>query len=167
MNYAKITKHDIANGRGVRVVLWVSGCSHHCTGCQNPDTWDDDYGSRFEASDLSNIITLLREDWISGLTLSGGDPLKPSNVDMCTIVAACAKSNVPNKDIWCWTGYTWDEIIAREDCKYILQCIDVLVDGEFIQDKYDISLKWRGSSNQRVIDVKKSLQAGKVVLYCD
>ena len=167
MNYAKITKHDIANGRGVRVVLWVSGCSHHCTGCQNPDTWDDDYGSRFEASDLSDIITLLREDWISGLTLSGGYPLKPSNVDMCTIVAACAKSNVPNKDIWCWTGYTWDEIIAREDCKYILQCIDVLVDGEFIQDKYDISLKWRGSSNQRVIDVKKSLQAGKVVLYCD
>ena len=167
MNYAKITKHDIANGRGVRVVLWVSGCSHHCTGCQNPDTWDDDYGSRFEASDLSDIITLLREDWISGLTLSGGDPLKPSNVDMCTIVAACAKSNVPNKDIWCWTGYTWDEIIAREDCKYILQCIDVLVDGEFIKDKYDISLKWRGSSNQRVIDVKKSLQAGKVVLYCD
>ena len=167
MNYAKITKHDIANGRGVRVVLWVSGCSHHCTGCQNPDTWDDDYGSRFEASDLSDIITLLREDWISGLTLSGGDPLKPSNVDMCTIVAACAKSNVPNKDIWCWTGYTWDEIIAREDCKYILQCIDVLVDGEFIQDKYDISLKWRGSSNERVIDVKKSLQAGKVVLYCD
>ena len=167
MNYAKITKHDIANGRGVRVVLWVSGCSHHCTGCQNPDTWDDDYGSRFEASDLSDIITLLREDWISGLTLSGGDPLKPSNVDICTLVAACAKSNVPNKDIWCWTGYTWDEIIAREDCKYILQCIDVLVDGEFIQDKYDISLKWRGSSNQRVIDVKKSLQAGKVVLYCD
>ena len=167
MNYAKITKHDIANGRGVRVVLWVSGCSHHCTGCQNPDTWDDDYGSRFEASDLSDIITLLREDWISGLTLSGGDPLKPSNVDICTIVAACAKSNVPNKDIWCWTGYTWDEIIARDDCKYILQCIDVLVDGEFIQDKYDISLKWRGSSNQRVIDVKKSLQAGKVVLYCD
>ena len=167
MNYAKITKHDIANGRGVRVVLWVSGCSHHCTGCQNPDTWDDDYGSRFEASDLSDIITLLREDWISGLTLSGGDPLKPSNVDICTIIAACAKSNVPNKDIWCWTGYTWDEIIAREDCKYILQCIDVLVDGEFIQDKYDISLKWRGSSNQRVIDVKKSLQAGKVVLYCD
>ena len=167
MNYAKITKHDIANGRGIRVVLWVSGCSHHCTGCQNPDTWDDDYGSRFEASDLSDIITLLREDWISGLTLSGGDPLKPSNVDICTIVAACAKSNVPNKDIWCWTGYTWDEIIAREDCKYILQCIDVLVDGEFIQDKYDISLKWRGSSNQRVIDVKKSLQAGKVVLYCD
>ena len=167
MNYAKITKHDIANGRGVRVVLWVSGCSHHCTGCQNQDTWDDDYGSRFEASDLSDIITLLREDWISGLTLSGGDPLKPSNVDICTIVAACAKSNVPNKDIWCWTGYTWDEIIAREDCKYILQCIDVLVDGEFIQDKYDISLKWRGSSNQRVIDVKKSLQAGKVVLYCD
>lgn len=167
MNYAKITKHDIANGRGVRVVLWVSGCSHHCTGCQNPDTWDDDYGSRFEASDLSDIITLLREDWISGLTLSGGDPLKPSNVDICTIVAACAKSNVPNKDIWCWTGYTWDEIIAREDCKYVLQYIDVLVDGEFIQDKYDISLKWRGSSNQRVIDVKKSLQAGKVVLYCD
>ena len=167
MNYAKITKHDIANGRGVRVVLWVSGCSHHCTGCQNPDTWDDDYGSRFEASDLSDIITLLREDWISGLTLSGGDPLKPSNVEICTIVAACAKSNVPNKDIWCWTGYTWDEIIAREDCKYILQYIDVLVDGEFIQDKYDISLKWRGSSNQRVIDVKKSLQAGKVVLYCD
>ena len=167
MNYAKITKHDIANGRGVRVVLWVSGCSHHCTGCQNPDTWDDDYGSRFEASDLSDIITLLREDWISGLTLSGGDPLKPSNVDICTIVAACVKSNVPNKDIWCWTGYTWDEIIAREDCNDILQYIDVLVDGEFIQDKYDISLKWRGSSNQRVIDVKKSLQAGKVVLYCD
>lgn len=167
MNYAKITKHDIANGRGVRVVLWVSGCSHHCTGCQNPDTWDDDYGIRFESSDLSDIITLLREDWISGLTLSGGDPLKPSNVEICTIVAACAKSNVPNKDIWCWTGYTWDEIIAREDCNDILQYIDVLVDGEFIQDKYDISLKWRGSSNQRVIDVKKSLQAGKVVLYCD
>lgn len=167
MNYAKITKHDIANGRGVRVVLWVSGCSHHCTGCQNPETWDDDYGSRFETNDLLDIITLLREDWISGLTLSGGDPLKPSNVEICTIVAACAKSNVPNKDIWCWTGYTWDEIIVREDCNDILQYIDVLVDGEFIQDKYDISLKWRGSSNQRVIDVKKSLQAGKVVLYCD
>lgn len=167
MNYAKITKHDIANGRGVRVVLWVSGCSHHCTGCQNPDTWDDNYGSHFEPSDLSDIITLLREDWISGLTLSGGDPLKPSNVEVCTIVAACAKSNVPNKDVWCWTGYTWDEIVSRKDCNDILQYIDVLIDGEFIQDKYDISLKWRGSSNQRVIDVKKSLQAGKVILYCD
>lgn len=167
MNYAKITKHDIANGKGVRVVLWVSGCSHHCVGCQNPDTRDDNYGNRFRPEDLSDIITLLREDWISGLTLSGGDPLKPSNVKVCTIVAACAKSNVPNKDIWCWTGYTWDEIISREDCNDILQYVDVLVDGEFVKDKYDISLKWRGSSNQRVIDVKKSLQAGKVILYCD
>lgn len=167
MNYAKITKHDIANGRGVRVVLWVSGCSHHCIGCHNPETWDDNYGNRFEPRDLSEIITLLREDWISGLTLSGGDPLKPSNIEVCTIIAACAKVNAPNKDVWCWTGYTWEDIISRSDCSDILQYIDVLVDGEFVQDKYDISLKWRGSSNQRVIDVKKSLQTGNVVLYCD
>lgn len=167
MNYAKITKHDIANGRGVRVVLWVSGCNHHCMGCHNPETWDDKYGTLFEPKDLSDIITSLREDWISGLTLSGGDPLKPSNVETCTIVAALAKANVPNKDVWCWTGYTWEEILSRKDCNDILQYIDVLVDGEFVQDKYNISLKWRGSSNQRVIDVKKSLQTGNVVLYCD
>lgn len=150
MNYAKITKHDIANGEGVRVVLWVSGCDHHCKGCHNPETWNPQYGSEFNISTILEILDLLSNDYIKGLTLSGGDPLKKENVPYIYWLVKDVKNKYPNKDIWCWTGYTMNELDNRADVKELLKHIDYIVDGEFIESLKDISLHWRGSSNQRI-----------------
>lgn len=163
MNYLSITKAEVANGNGVRVCLWVSGCPHHCDGCQNPESWNFDNGKPFTPYSLSCLISEINKDYCDGLTLTGGDPLAESNIIEVTDVAKTVKELFPDKTIWCYTGYDYDSVKEEEIMKYI----DVLVDGNFIKPKRDISLKWRGSSNQRVIDVKKSLQAGKVVLYCD
>lgn len=163
MNYLSITKSEVANGNGIRVCLWVSGCPHHCDGCQNPESWNFENGKPFTPYSLSCLISEINKDYCDGLTLTGGDPLAESNIIEVTDVAKTIKELFPNKTIWCYTGYDYDSVKEEEIMKYI----DVLVDGKFIKPKRDISLKWRGSSNQRVIDVKKSLQAGKVVLYCD
>lgn len=163
MNYLSITKAEVANGNGVRVCLWVSGCPHHCDGCQNPESWDFDNGKPFTPYSLSSLISEINKDYCDGLTLTGGDPLAEPNIVEVTDVAKTVKELFPDKTIWCYTGYDYDSVKAEEIMKYI----DVLVDGEFVKSKRDISLKWRGSSNQRVIDVKKSLQTGNVVLYCD
>lgn len=165
MNYAKVTKHDIANGNGVRVVLWVSGCDHHCKGCHNPETWDSDYGKPFSFDVYEKLVSALGHDYVAGLTFSGGDPMKPENVATCMMVANAVKQKFPNKDIWCWTGYTMDELMNRDDSKAFMQYIDYLVDGEFVENLKDISLRWRGSSNQNIykkingkfIDVTKEL----------
>ncbi|MCD8158454.1 MAG: anaerobic ribonucleoside-triphosphate reductase activating protein [Clostridiales bacterium] len=163
MNYHNITHDDMKNGDGLRVVLWVSGCAHGCPGCHNKITWDPSDGLPFDNEAKEEIFSQLKEDYISGLTLSGGDPLFPGNVETVTKLSEEVKKVFPNKTIWLYTGYLWEEIKNME----IIKHTDILVDGEFIESLKENTLKWRGSKNQRVIDVKKSIAGGKVVLHCD
>lgn len=172
MNYAKIVPCDIANGPGVRVTLFVQGCTHHCQGCQNPITWDPNAGQPFTEETLDELIELLRPDYIQGLTLTGGDPLYPENREMiCKILIRVKKEFGGSKDIWVWTGYTIEELWEDTDywvgsyLHWILSLADVLVDGPYIESKRDISLPYMGSSNQRVLDLWKSHGQGKPVLW--
>ena len=162
MNYLKITKDDLLNGEGVRVTLWVSGCNHHCKNCHNPETWNDREGQLFDSKAIEEISNELLKPYVAGLTLTGGDPLYPKNRETIGDLIKEVKRKFPNKNIWLWTGYKWNEIKDLSFIKYI----DVLVDGEFVQNLYSPNLMWRGSSNQNVIDVKKSLEQNKMVLYC-
>lgn len=183
INYHNITHDDMNNGDGLRVVLWLSGCSHHCFNCQNPQTWDPDSGIPFDELAKQEIFNELSKNYISGITLSGGDPLHENNLFEVLSLVKEIRNLFPNKTIWLYTGYTWEEIrnafgkskewlqsrwkdSAINRWEIISMC-DVIVDGEYIDDQRDIALKWCGSSNQRVIDVQKSLAQGKVVLYCD
>lgn len=161
MNYQKITKFDTANGPGIRTTLWVSGCSHYCKGCHNPQTWDPDSGNLFTIDTLAEIRNSLEPDYIAGLTLSGGDPLYPDNIAMILFLVKYIKQFYPNKSIWMWTGYLYEDIRSYS----ILDYVDVLVDGPFILEQRDITLAYRGSPNQRVIDVKKSRLANQVILW--
>ena len=163
MNYAKIKPVDIANGEGVRVSLFVSGCSHKCKGCFNSELWDYSAGQEMTTEHLAEIMDLCSKPYISGLSLLGGEPLDPKNVDGVTGVAQLFKKYYHNKTIWCYTGYRFEEVKHLSIMKYI----DVLVDGRFVQALKDPRLKFRGSSNQRIIDVKKSLGSGRIVLRSD
>ena len=163
MNYLKFTKDDMLNGRGVRLTLWVAGCNHECPKCQNPETWDPSAGKLFTVLEGDDILRELSKDYISGLTLTGGDPLFPANRITLTHICKVCKEKYPDKNIWCWTGYDYEQI---KDLP-IMEYIDVLIDGRFRPDLYDPKLKWRGSSNQRVIDVKNSLAAGKILLHVE
>lgn len=163
MKYHNITKDDMLNGEGLRVVLWVSGCEHHCPNCQNPITWDPNDGLLFDDDAVHEIQSLLSKSYISGLTLSGGDPLFPNNRNDIKDFIVYIKNQFPNKTIWMYTGYKWSEIKDLPVMKYI----DVIVDGKYIESLRDVNLPWRGSSNQRVIDVQKSLEKGQIVLYCE
>ncbi|MCD7855187.1 MAG: anaerobic ribonucleoside-triphosphate reductase activating protein [Clostridiales bacterium] len=163
MKYHNITHDDMKNGSGLRVVLWVSGCSHRCHGCHNQITWDEKSGLVFDEEAKAEIFSQLEKDYISGLTLSGGDPLFFNNRQDVTELLKEVKERFPQKNIWLYTGYLWEEIKDLPLIKYV----DILVDGRFISELKDNNLKWRGSSNQRVIDVKKSLENGSAVLYCD
>ena len=161
MNYLGIDKSSISNGPGVRVVLWVSGCKIHCKGCQNPESWDFCAGKLFDKNAEQELFNALSKPYIRGLTISGGNPLDVP----CEIFHLInkVKSKFPNKDIWLYSGYTYDEIhSSRERFKGILG-IDVLVDGPYIEEQRDIALKFRGSKNQRLIDVKETLKQGEVV----
>jgi len=149
------------NGDGLRVVLWVSGCTHMCDECQNPQTWDLDSGIPFDEAAMEEICQEMEQSYISGLTFSGGDPLHPANRAEVTELAKELKFRYPDKTLWVYTGFTWDEV---EDLP-IMDYIDVLVDGEYVKSKRDLELRWRGSSNQRVIDVIKSKMVGKIVLW--
>ena len=160
MKYLKISNFDTANGLGIGNVLWVSGCSHHCPQCHNPQTWDKNAGEEFTEEVLDNLLDKLKRRFIKRLTLSGGDPLFIGNRDEITNVVRKVKKNFPNIKIWCYTGYLWEEVKDLPCMDYI----DVLVDGEFKIDLKDITLPFCGSSNQRVIDVQKSLKMGKVIL---
>lgn len=160
MKYLKISNFDTANGLGIGNVLWVSGCSHHCPQCHNPQTWDKNAGEEFTEEVLDNLLDKLKRPFIKRLTLSGGDPLFLGNRDGITNVVRKVKKNFPNIKIWCYTGYLWEEVKDLPCMDYI----DVLVDGEFKIDLKDITLPFCGSSNQRVIDVQKSLKMGKVIL---
>lgn len=161
MNYHKIEKTSIANGTGIRVVLWVSGCSLHCKGCHNPETWNSNSGKPFDKEAKKELFEALDKPYIQGVTFSGGHPLENENIAEVYNLCKEIKENFPTKDIWLYTGYIFENI----DSYLIMKYIDVLVDGEYIEEQRDLRLKWRGSRNQRVIDVKKSLKENKVVLY--
>ena len=167
MKYQNITTADMKNGDGLRVVLWVSGCDHHCEGCQNPITWNPDDGLDFDKRTLLELYIELCKDYISGLTISGGDPLYPKNYMTTALICAWVKMEFPEKTIWLYTGYRYEELFEDLDKFMILCFIDVLVDGKFEQDKLDVNYPWAGSTNQRVIDVKETLNNGgkEVVLY--
>ncbi|GJM58967.1 anaerobic ribonucleoside-triphosphate reductase activating protein [uncultured Dubosiella sp.] len=173
MNYGNIKKYDIANGEGVRVTLFVSGCTNHCFNCFQPETWDFDYGQPFTNETMRELLEALRPDYIQGLTLLGGDPFELSNQEGLIELLREVKKQYPEKDIWSYTGFILDQDLldgGRRHGPYtdeMLSYIDVLVDGPFIQDKKNISLKFRGSENQRVIDLKKSLKKQEVILYLD
>lgn len=165
MRYHNITKDDMLNGDGLRVVLWVAGCTHCCKGCQNPITWDPDGGLLFDESAKQEIFEQLEKPYISGITFSGGDPLHAANrLDSRNLMAEI-KEKYPNKTIWLYTGDVWENIYHYPIMKYV----DVLVDGEFVEELKDVNLLWKGSSNQRVIDVTASLKQTDVsvpVLHC-
>ncbi len=163
MRYHNITKDDMLNGDGLRAVLWTAGCPHRCPGCHNPVTWDENGGLEFDSIAKDELFSILDKPYISGLTLSGGDPLLPSNRIELTELIKEVNEKFPDKTIWLYTGYLWKEVKDLELIKYI----DVLVDGRFLENLKNTQFKWRGSSNQRVIDVKKTLENGNVVLYCD
>lgn len=169
MRYIKITKFDTANGPGIRTVLWVSGCSHQCKGCHNPETWKPYIGERFTDDTINEILDSISSEYISGLTLSGGDPLYYLNIKDIETLVCKVRSIYPYKSIWLYTGYTWEGLLKHADYDphlyNILNHINVLVDGKFEIDKKDISLPYCGSSNQRVIDVKESLRSNKLILY--
>lgn len=163
MNYGKIKPVDIANGLGVRVSLFVSGCPHHCKGCFNPELWDYGAGEVYSSDTILQILDLCSPSYIAGLSLLGGEPLDPKNVQYVSLLCHAFKKKFPNKTIWCYTGYRWECIKQL----HILKYIDVLVDGQFVESLKDPRLKFRGSSNQRIIDVKKSLNSGLIVLRKD
>lgn len=161
MRYHNITKDDMLNGDGLRVVLWVAGCDHCCPECQNPITWDPNGGLPFTEAERAEIFTELDKDYISGITFSGGDPLHPANITEVTELAGEIRKKYPNKTIWLYTGSLWDEIRNEEIVKYL----DVCVDGEFEVQKKDLKLKWKGSSNQRVINVPETIRRNEIVLH--
>lgn len=161
MRYHNITKDDMLNGDGLRVVLWVAGCTHKCKECQNPVTWDINGGLEFGESEKKEIFDQLDESYISGITFSGGDPLHPQNRQPVYELAKEIKEKYPDKTIWLYTGFLWEEI---KDLP-IIPYLDVIVDGEFKIELLDPQLYWKGSSNQRVIDVPATLKKGEVVLH--
>ncbi len=161
MKYHNITKDDMLNGDGLRVVLWVSGCEHHCDECQNPVTWDINCGLLFDEEAKNELFTELERDYISGVTLSGGDPLHPQNRGDIERLIVEIRRKFPNKTIWLYTGYEWDDIKKLS----FIDKIDVIVDGKYRRDLRDVNLPWRGSTNQKVIDVRESLALGKIVLH--
>lgn len=171
MNYGEIKNCDIANGEGVRVSLFVSGCTHHCKGCFQPQTWDFGYGKPYTSETEDEIIELLKPRYINGLSLLGGEPFEPQNQEVLVKLLKRVKAEYPQKNVWCYTGYLFDKDLLNESrarCRYtdeMLSMIDVLVDGEFIEGKKNISLAFRGSENQRIIDVKSSLIAAKAIEY--
>ncbi len=171
MNYCMIKPLDIANGPGIRVSLFVSGCTHHCKGCFQPETWDFNYGEEFTSDTEEKILELLKKPQIRGLTVLGGEPFEPENQKFLSAFLKKVKGIFPNKDIWCYTGYLFDKELLSESrarCSFtdeMLGNIDVLVDGRFVEAEKNLMLKFRGSENQRIIDVKKSLKEKKIIEF--
>lgn len=171
MNYGNIKNTDIANGEGVRVSLFVSGCRHHCKGCFNPETWSFKYGNEFTKEIEDNLINMLKPSYIKGLTLLGGEPMEPENQQELVKLLRRIKKELPEKDIWCYSGYTFDKDLKPEDGRVhtevtdeILSYLNVLVDGQFVEELKDITLNFRGSSNQRLINVPESLKNNSISL---
>ncbi len=167
MNYATIKNCDIANGPGVRVSLFVSGCTHRCPGCFNEVAWDFDYGEPFTEDTVQTLLDLLKPAYIRGLTLLGGEPFEPRNQGPIVALLRRIKAELPEKSIWAFSGYLYETIVSGTlgDTDEYLSCLDVLVDGPFVESKKNLSLRFRGSENQRLIDIPKTRSAGEVVLW--
>ena len=163
MRYNKVRKMDISNGPGVRVSVFFQGCMVHCKSCFNSETWDFNLGKEYTLDIENKILEFCKEDYIDGLSILGGEPMHPLNIEGTIHLARRFKEMYPKKTLWAWSGYLFDEIPNKEIFKYI----DVLVDGRFMVDKKDPRLKYAGSSNQRVIDVKKTIESGEIILYED
>ena len=169
MNYADIKQYDVANGLGVRVSLFVSGCTHHCKGCFNSETWDFSYGKPFTKEEEDKIIEYLAPNFVHGFSLLGGEPFEPENQRALLPLLKRIKKEYPQKNIWCYSGYLLDKDLLSESrarCEVtdeMLSLIDILVDGEFVEAKKNLSIRFRGSENQRIIDMKKTLETGKIV----
>lgn len=160
MRYHNITKDDMLNGEGLRVVLWVAGCTHHCKNCQNPETWDINGGIPFDAEAKEELFEALDKPYISGITFSGGDPLHPQHRDEVFALAKEIKEKFPDKNVWLYTGFLWEDFKDNPNLKYI----DVFVDGEFMEDLKNVNLPWVGSSNQRIINVEQTLKKQEICL---
>ena len=171
MNYADIKRIDVANGTGIRVSIFVSGCTHHCKGCFNPETWDFAFGELFTEDKIDEIIEYMKPDYIKGLSVLGGEPFEYVNQQGLLPLLRKVKEVYPDKDIWCYSGYLYDEDIVGKmmvkwpETREMIKYIDILVDGKFVEELKDLKLRFRGSSNQRIIDVQKSLAQGKVVIW--
>lgn len=162
MKYNKIRKMDIADGPGVRVSIFMQGCAFHCKNCFNPETWDFEGGKEFTDETIDRVLELCGNENITGLSILGGEPMHPTNIEGTTKLAKAFKQKYPNKTLWAWTGFLFENHVKdKEVAKYL----DVLVDGQYVDEKRNPTLKWKGSENQRVIDVQKSLKEGKVVLF--
>lgn len=160
MRYHKIRKMDISNGPGVRVSIFMQGCEFHCENCFNKETWDFDGGNEFTEKTIEEVLELCSKDFITGLSILGGEPLHPNNIEGTTKLAKVFKEKYPNKTLWVWSGFLFDKDLKGKE---ILNYIDVLVDGQFVNSLHNPTLKWKGSSNQRVIDVPKSLEENKII----
>lgn len=172
MNYCEIKKCDIANGTGVRVSLFVSGCTNHCDECFQPETWDFNYGKPFNAETEEELLSLLSPEYINGLTLLGGEPFEPENQKALLPFLRRVREKYPNKTIWAFSGFTYEELMSKDypsciETRHILSLVDVLVDGRFKKELKDISLRFRGSSNQRIIDIPKTFATEKIILWDD
>lgn len=176
MNWAEIKYNDIANGEGVRTSLFVSGCRHHCKECFNEVTWDFGYGNLFTEQTMNEIFESVDHDWVNGISLLGGEPFEPENQKVLLPFLIMFHERFPKKDVWCYTGFTMEQILGETEAKSraytniskeMLEQIDVLVDGPYVKELHSIMLKFRGSSNQRVIDIKKTFEQNKIVLYLD
>ena len=161
MRYNLIRKMDISNGPGVRVSLFMQGCSFHCKNCFNPETWDFEGGKEFTDETIEKVLELCSKEHVKGLSILGGEPMHPKNIDATTKLAKAFKEKYPNKNLWVWSGFEFDKDLKGKE---VLNYIDVLIDGVYKDELHDPTLKWRGSSNQRVIDVQKSIKEGKVVM---
>ena len=162
MRYNLIRKMDISNGPGVRVSVFMQGCSFHCKNCFNSETWDFEGGKEFNDETIEKILNLCGQNYVEGLSILGGEPMHGTNIEGTTKLAKAFKEKYPNKSIWVWSGFLYDRDLKDKE---VLKYIDVLVDGQYVDELHDPTLKWRGSSNQRVIDVKKTLQNKDIVLY--
>lgn len=161
MKYNKIRKMDISNGPGVRVSIFMQGCAFHCENCFNKETWDFNGGTDFTEETIKKVLDLCDKDYIVGLSILGGEPMHPNNIDGTTALAKAFKEKFPNKNLWIWSGYLFDKDLKDKE---VLKYIDVLVDGQFINNLHNPTLKWKGSSNQRVIDVQKSLKNNEICI---
>lgn len=163
MKYNTIRKMDISNGPGIRVSIFVQGCMFHCKNCFNPETWNFDGGKDYTDETIETVLKLCEEEYVKGLSILGGEPLHPKNIKGVTKLAKVFKEKFKDKDLWLWSGFPFEDKKNEE----IMQYLDVLVDGQYVDELHDFRLKWRGSSNQRVINVKKSLKNNKIVLECE
>ncbi|MBR2596351.1 MAG: anaerobic ribonucleoside-triphosphate reductase activating protein [Solobacterium sp.] len=171
MYYGNIKKYDVADGEGVRVTLFISGCRIHCPGCFQPETWDFRYGQEYTEETQKEVLDAMDSEFIAGLTVLGGEPFEPENQRVIVKLMKAAKERYPEKNIWCWSGYLYDRDLQPGGRKYtevtdeMLSYIDILVDGSFMLAKKNLALSFRGSENQRVIDLKKTRETGEVVLH--